>query len=97
MSVLERPHTNGVLDGISQPEATHASMLQELLLALVGHDGDVFVRDSAHQLEGAEYIVAEPGSCDTRLAADVNWISLADRRVAAVLAATNNQHEPSPD
>lgn len=92
MSVLERSHTNGALDGISQPEATHASILQELLLALVGHDGGVFVRDGAQRLESAEHIIAEPGSCDTRLAADVNWISLADRRVAAVLTATNKQH-----
>ena len=58
MSLLERPHfTNGtLLMPLHQPEATapYASLLEELLLALIGHDGNVFVRDDAYRLETEE-------------------------------------------
>lgn len=95
MSVMEMPHTNGLIDVDYQPGASLSlpSVLQELLLALVGHDGDVFVRDGPHQLESDEHIVTQPSSCDMHLAADLHWISLADRLVAGsqCMAASKRQ------
>lgn len=57
---------------------SHTSVLQELLLALLGCPGNIFTQQPSAQ--GLEfYHVSEPTSCDLHLAADLDWIAPADR------------------
>ena len=92
--MLNRQHANGV-HALRQPEASHASVLQELLLALIGHDGDVFVRASSQRLESDAHTIAQPRSCDMHLAADLPWISPADRHAAKHAVHCRKQHQAS--
>jgi hypothetical protein len=57
----------------------HTSLLQELLLALLGYTGDVFQVKHSSATEKSPSRVAEPWSCDTHIAADIDWINPADR------------------
>lgn len=63
----------------TQPLPPHASLLHELLLALVGHTGDVFV-DSSAKL-GAAQLMPDPMCCTVRLASDIDWVDSPDRYV----------------
>lgn len=55
----------------------HASLLQELLLALVGHTGDVFVDGAAKS--GERRLLQDPSQCTVSLASDINWVNSSDR------------------
>ncbi|WIA33536.1 hypothetical protein OEZ86_006660 [Tetradesmus obliquus] len=51
-------------------------LLQELLMALVGYTGDVFVDTSSGGLNDE---LLEPDRCTVQLATDLNWVSPQDR------------------
>lgn len=54
------------------------SVLQELLLALLGCPGDIFVQQPRTQDSEFSH-VAEPKNGDLHLAEDLDWIAPADR------------------
>lgn len=57
---------------------SHSSVLQELLLALLGCHGDIFIKQPRTQgLKSSQ--LAEPRECDLRLAEDLDWINPSDR------------------
>ncbi len=56
---------------------SHTSVLQELLLALLGYPGDIFIEQP--KTHGLRPQFAEPWSCDLHLGADVDWLNCADR------------------
>ncbi|CAL8466718.1 g6254 [Coccomyxa elongata] len=57
---------------------SHSSVLQELLLALLGCPGDIFIKQPRTQGLKSSHL-AEPRECDLRLAEDLDWISPPDR------------------
>ena len=63
----------GTMLDLAQPPP-HASLLQELLLALAGHTGDVFVDDAIPAAAAAERL-ADPHRNTVHLANDINWIN----------------------
>ena len=60
------------------PPPPHASLVQELLLALVGHTGDVFV-DTPAANPGGGWQLQDPSQCTVRLASDIDWVNSSDR------------------
>ena len=62
---------------------SYASVLEELLLALMGYTGDVFVD---HQ-DGIHLERSAPSDCSIELAADIDWIDPPDRRAGRQLTA----------
>ncbi len=54
----------------------HASLLQELLLALAGHTGDVFVDDAAPL--AAHGSLPDPYRNTVQLAKDINWVNSSE-------------------
>ena len=56
-----------------------ASVLQELLLALLGHCGDVFIRTEAGREHASQLHIADPSACNIRVAEDLDWIRAPDR------------------
>lgn len=63
----------------TRPPLVTESLLQELLLALLGFFGDVFVEDGgADQWQH----VPDPARCTVRLADYIDWVDLPDRRAA---------------
>ena len=69
------------LDTLVVPSYT--SVLEELLLALVGYTGDVFVDDQ----DGSHRERRAPTECSVKLAADIDWIDPPDRRAGSQLTA----------
>lgn len=57
---------------------SQASVLQELLLALLGCPGDIYIKQPRTQGLKSSHL-AEPRECDLRLAEDLDWISPPDR------------------
>lgn len=57
------------------------TLLQELLLALLGFFGDVFVDNSPadERSRGASAAVPDPAACSVRVASHVDWVSPPDR------------------
>ena len=55
----------------------HASLLQELLLALAGHTGDVFVDDAAHTA-APDGVLPDPHRSTVHLAHDIDWINTSE-------------------
>ena len=62
---------------LDTPLPPHASLLPELLLALVGHSGDVFVDSTAKP--GTVRLLPDPTHCTVRLASDIDWVDSSDR------------------
>lgn len=62
-----------------ESEGPLASVLQELLLALLGHCGDVFIRTASKQDGTPELHIADPSACDISLADEIDWIRAPDR------------------
>ena len=60
---------------LAQPPP-HASLLQELLLALAGHTGDVFVDDAAPPATRGS--LPDPYRNTVQLAKDINWINSSE-------------------
>jgi hypothetical protein len=60
---------------LSQPPP-HASLIQELLLALAGHTGDVFVDDAASATSANR--LADPLRSTVHLAEDIDWINSSE-------------------
>jgi hypothetical protein len=56
------------------------SILEELLIALMGHTGDIFV-DGSSSGRGR---IADPGACGFATAKDLRFISAPDRCIAAL-------------
>ncbi len=56
-------------------------LLQELVLALAGHTGDVFVRKSepSPQQDNAELRILEPWVKDVQIATNLTWLAPAER------------------
>ncbi|KAK9803977.1 hypothetical protein WJX72_009639 [[Myrmecia] bisecta] len=63
--------------------SSYANVLQELLLALLGHTGDVFLdqQNAGQQRTPYAYSQADPWKCTWKLADDVHWISSSDRDI----------------
>jgi len=60
----------------------YRNLLNELLLALVGIDGDVFIEQQATEHSGKDRSkdhVPSPSKCTLHLAADVDWVDEPDR------------------
>lgn len=53
-------------------------LLQELVLALAGHTGDVFVRKSS-EADGAGLKIMDPWTRDVQIADDLSWVAPAER------------------
>ena len=62
----------------AQEEPPRASILEELLLALLGHAGDVFLDLAADEPEK----VAEPSLCTFRTAEDLDFVSPSNRQAS---------------
>lgn len=60
------------MGALEEPPQT-ASIVEELLLALLGHTGDVFEDDQT------EEIVAEPTRCTFHVSTDLGVVSYSDR------------------
>ena len=65
-----------------RPVATE-SLLQELLLALLGFFGDIFVdassQHSSSDSTGQQHSVPDPSACSVHIAEFVHWIDVPDR------------------
>lgn len=75
----------------ARPPVTE-SLLQELLLALLGFFGDVFVKSghssgdrSVDGKAGRRQEVPDPSRCSVRLANYIDWIDAPDRRALKLL------------
>ena len=73
---------------LAQPPP-HASLLQELLLALAGHTGDVFVDDAAPL--AAHGSLPDPHRNTVQLAKDINWINSSEGCAAAMCTCLARQ------
>ena len=62
----------------AQEEPPRASILEELLLALLGHAGDVFLDQAADEPEK----VANPSLCTFRTAEDLDFVSPSNRQAS---------------
>ena len=62
----------------AQEEPPRASILEELLLALLGHAGDIFLDHAAHEPDK----VAEPSLCTFRTAEDLDFVSPSNRQAS---------------
>ena len=60
---------------LAQPPP-HASLLQELLLALAGHTGDVFVDEATPP--AAHGLLPDPHRNTVQLAKDIDWINSSE-------------------
>ena len=73
--------------GPHRPVATD-SLLQELLLALLGFFGDVFIDASSQRSSsdstGQQHSVPDPSTCSVHVAEYVHWIDVPDRCARAV-------------
>ena len=74
-----------------EPLFTYRNLQQELLMALLGFCGDVFV-DTAEGDDGGQDPLApppmqHPAACSVRLAPDIDWVEARDRAALARLAA----------
>ncbi len=67
------------MSSVNLTEGSHASVLQELLLALLGYDGDVFVERRGGRAEKGGKSVAEPWSIGLNVSTEMDWITAPDR------------------
>ncbi|MEW5306079.1 MAG: hypothetical protein WDW36_008574 [Sanguina aurantia] len=63
-------------DGLS-----YVSLLQELLLSLIGFNGDVFVQTSEADAEEDAVLSSPPSECRTHLSPDLHWIPEPERQL----------------
>lgn len=70
---------SGAMGGVDLTEGSHASILQELLLALLGYSGDVFVEKKGWRSETARKTVPEPWTNGLNVNTDMHWITAPDR------------------
>jgi hypothetical protein len=81
-----------------RPLATE-SLLQELLLALLGFFGDVFIDDSSQRSgsdsRGQQHSVPDPSACSVRVAEYVHWIDVPDRCARHVHVRSHDTRQPS--
>ena len=67
------------MSSVTLTEGSHASILQELLLALLGYDGDVFVESRGERAEKGGKSVPEPWSIGLNVSTEMDWITAPDR------------------
>ncbi|CAK0758510.1 hypothetical protein CVIRNUC_002625 [Coccomyxa viridis] len=67
------------MGGVVLTEGSHASILQELLLALLGYSGDVFVEKKEWKSEKGRTSVPEPWTIGLTVNTDMDWIKAPDR------------------
>ena len=73
------------MSSVTLTEGSHASILQELLLALLGYDGDVFVERRGVRVEKGGKSVPEPWSIGLNVSTEMDWITAPDRYLAPCL------------
>jgi len=68
---------------------SYRNLLQELLMALLGYTGDVFVdaADAAADSGAPPQQLQHPSVCTVRLACDLAWVEPRDRQLLDRLAA----------
>ena len=67
------------MGGVDLTEGSHASILQELLLALLGYSGDVFVEKKEWKNDKGRTSVPEPWTTGLTVNTDMDWINAAER------------------
>ena len=70
---------SGAMGGVDLTEDSHASILQELLLALLGYSGDVFVEKKGWRTEKGKRNVPEPWTVGLNVNNEMDWITAPDR------------------
>lgn len=69
------------MGGVHLTEGSHASILQELLLALLGYSGDVFVETKGWRGEKGSQNVPEPWTVGLIVSDEMEWITGPDRYI----------------
>lgn len=59
-------------------------LLQELVLALAGHTGDVFARKSSQEGTAEGLKIMDPWTRDIQISDDLGWVAPAERWVLPV-------------
>ncbi len=67
------------MGGVDLTEGSHASLLQELLLALLGYSGDVFVEKKGWRAGKGKRSVPEPWTVGLNVNSEMDWITSPDR------------------